>query len=55
MENPVKTVTSNLTVGKVIGFLTIGVVVFAALDYFGITNWLLFPVTTAKSKFGKTS
>ena len=53
MENPVSIVKSNITVGKVFGFFVAGVVVFALLDLAGLSQWLLFPVTTAKQKFGK--
>jgi hypothetical protein len=55
MENPVSIVKSNLSVAKIVGFVVVGLAVFAILDAAKVTNWLLFPVTTAKAKFGKGS
>jgi len=53
--NPLSEVKSNLSVSKIIGFLVVAAVVFAILDFAKLTNWILYPVSTAKAKFGKTS
>jgi hypothetical protein len=53
MDNPVTIIKSNLTVGKIIGFAIAGVALLALLDLAGLTPWFLFPVTTARNKFGK--
>lgn len=47
------TVKSSFSVSKILGFVVVGVIAFAILDLAGLTNWLLFPVTTAKKQFGK--
>jgi hypothetical protein len=54
MENPIAVVKSNLTVSKLVGFAVLAVAVFAVFDFAGLTNWILFPVTTAKAKFART-
>jgi hypothetical protein len=55
MESPAAIVKSALNVSAIIKFIVATVVAFAIFDALGWTNWLLFPVTTAKSKFGKTA
>lgn len=51
MESPVAIVKSAINPGTLIK-AALGFIVLAALfDLAGITNWLLFPVTTAKAKF----
>jgi hypothetical protein len=49
MDNPVTIVKSNLTVGKVVGFIVLGIVVFAIGDLTGLTGWFLAPVTSFKN------
>jgi len=55
MDNPVATIKSNLTPGKLIGFTIVAFAVFAILDATNLTNWILYPVTTARAKFAKQS
>ena len=55
MENPVNIVKSNLSIGKILGFTVVALAVFAIFDFAGITSWILYPVTTAKAKFGSTT
>lgn len=57
MDSPIAAIKSNLSVGKIVGFIVLSLVVFAVLDFTGLTSWILYPVTTAKSKFAapKTS
>ncbi len=50
---PSKVITSNLTPTKLIGGAIVIVAVLAIADAAGVTNWVLFPVTTAKAKFSK--
>lgn len=50
-NNPVQIVKSNLSIGKILGFAFLGLVVFALLDLFGVTDWLLYPVSKAKQMF----
>ncbi len=50
----VKTIAkSAITPGKLVGGLLTFIVLAAIADASGLTNWLLFPVTTAKAKFAK--
>ena len=51
--NPVAIVKSNLSLSKILGFAVLAVITFSILDLAGLTSWILFPVTTAKTKFGK--
>lgn len=51
--NPVAEVKSALNPSAIVKFVAATVVAFAIFDLLGWTNWLLFPVTTAKAKFGK--
>lgn len=53
MESPITIVKSSLNLSKITGFLAVGIFAFALLDLLGVTNWILFPVTTARSKFGR--
>lgn len=53
MESPITTIKSSLSVGKILGFIAVGILAFAILDLAGLTNWLLFPVSTAKKQFNK--
>lgn len=55
MDNPIAVVKSNLSIPKIAGFVVLSLVVFALCDLAGITNYILFPVTTLKAKFAKTS
>jgi len=52
--NPVsevtKAVTSNISVAKVVGWLTLALLSFAAADALGWTDWILYPFTNAKMK-----
>lgn len=53
MENPVKAVTSNLTVSNVIK-VGVGIIAFAAiLELIGWSSLMLQPIATLKAKFGK--
>jgi hypothetical protein len=51
MENPIVAAKSSLSIGKIIGLAVGLVVVFALLDFTGLTDWILYPVTSAKAKF----
>jgi hypothetical protein len=51
--NPVADIKSALNVSAIVKFVAATVVAFAIFDALGWTNWLLFPVTTAKNKFSK--
>jgi len=55
MESPVNTIKNNVSVGKIIGFIILSLVVFAIADFTGLTDWILYPITSAKAKFGKSS
>lgn len=57
MENPVSTLKSNLTPGKIIGWSIVALAVFALADWMGVTSWVLYPVTSFKNKYAasKTS
>jgi hypothetical protein len=55
MENPLATVKSSFSVSKILGFLVLSAIAFAILDVAGVTNWILYPVTTARAKFGKSA
>jgi hypothetical protein len=55
MESPTTIVKSALNPGAIVKFVAATIVAFAIFDALGWTNWLLFPVTTAKAKFGKAS
>ena len=46
-----KAVTSNISVAKVVGWLTLALLSFAAADALGITDWVLYPFSQAKMKF----
>ena len=51
MENPVTTIKSNLSVGKIVGFLVLAFVVFFLLDVAGLTPWILSPYRSIRAKF----
>lgn len=51
--DPINTVKNNLTPTKIIGGLIVTVAIFALADASGLTNWIVYPVTTAKAKFSK--
>lgn len=55
MDSPIAAVKANLSIGKIVGFLILSLAVFAVLDLTGLTAWILYPVTTAKAKFGSTA
>lgn len=48
MDNPIK---ENVSVGKIVGFIVLSMVVFALADATGLTNWILYPYSTIKGKF----
>ena len=52
--NPVAEVKSALNPSAIVKFVIATVVAFAIFDALGWTNWLLFPVTTVKTKYGKS-
>lgn len=54
MESPASIVKQSLNPGAILKFVVATVVAFAIFDALGLTNWLLFPWTTAKNKFSKT-
>jgi hypothetical protein len=51
--DPVQTVKSNLTVGKIVGWTITAIAVLAIADAAGLTPWVIQPVTTAKAKLAK--
>lgn len=51
MESPVAIVKSAVQPGTIVKAVIGFIVVAALFDLAGLTNWLLFPVTTAKAKF----
>jgi hypothetical protein len=53
MDSPAAIVKSALNVSAIVKFVVATIVAFAIFDALGWTNWLLFPVTTAKAKFAK--
>lgn len=55
MENPVAIVKSNLSIGKILGWLILAWVVFAILDVLKVTPFILYPVTALKAKFGSAT
>lgn len=55
MDSPAAIVKSAIAPAAIIKFVVATVVAFAIFDALGWTNWLLFPVTTAKAKFAKAS
>lgn len=50
MQNPIK----QISIGAVLGWVALAVVAFAILDLSGLTNWILYPVSTARATFSKT-
>lgn len=52
--DPIATVKQNLSIPKIVGGAIVLVAVLAIADAAGVTNWILFPVTTAKAKFAKS-
>ena len=55
MESPVAAVKTALMPGSVIKFILGAVVAFAIADLLGWTDWILYPVSSAKQKFGKAA
>lgn len=53
--NPLAEVKNNISVSKIIGFVVVAAVTFAILDFLNATDWILYPVSKAKAKFGKQS
>lgn len=53
MENPIQTVKTAVSVPKIIGFLALGVAVFALLDVLKVTNWFLYPYTSARDAINR--
>lgn len=53
MDSPIATVKSALNPGAIVKFVAATIVAFAIFDALGLTNWLIYPWTTAKSKFSK--
>lgn len=54
MESPVTTIKNSLSVGRIVSFLAISLVVFAILDLLNVTNWILYPVSSAKAAYNRT-
>jgi hypothetical protein len=46
-----KAVTSSFTLPKIVGWFAVGFGIFAALDALGFTDWLLYPISSAKDKW----
>ena len=55
MESPVAAVKSAINVSSILKLLAGTVIIFAALDALNLSDWILYPVTTAKAKFGKAA
>jgi len=53
MESPITTVKAAIMPGALIKYFLAGIFFWARLDLAGVTNWFLYPVTTARAKFGK--
>lgn len=53
MSAPTEIVKSAIQPGKIVGLLIGGLVIAIIADAAGLTNWLLFPFSTAKAKWGK--
>ena len=53
MESPIALVKSAVNPGNILKGAIAFIVLAALFDLAGITNWLLFPVTTARAKFSK--
>lgn len=51
MEKPVAVVKAAISPGSIIKLALGSLALFAILDFAGVTNWILFPVSTAKAKF----
>lgn len=51
--NPVAEVRSALNPSAIVKFVVATVIAFAIFDALGLTNWLLYPWSTAKAKFSK--
>lgn len=55
MDSPVAVVKQGVNPMRII-LLIVGLfVVFAIFDFLNLTDWILYPVTNAKSKFGKSA
>jgi hypothetical protein len=53
MESPITTVKSALNPSSVIKFIAGALVAFAIADLLNLTDWILYPVSSAKSKWSK--
>jgi hypothetical protein len=51
--NPVSEVKAALNPSSVIKFILAAMVAFALADFLNLTDWILYPVSTAKQKFSK--
>lgn len=51
MDSPVQIVKSTLNPGNLIKFAVASLAVFALLNLLGWTDWILYPVDTARAKF----
>jgi len=55
MDSPAQVVKAAINPSSIIRFAVGSLVVFALLDLLGVTDWILFPVTTARQKFARPS
>jgi len=55
MENPASVVKAAIQPGTIIKWFVGGLVGFAALDLLGWTDYLLYPVSSLKARFGKSA
>lgn len=51
--NPIVEVKNNINIGKIVAWLAAGIVVFAILNAANVTDWLIYPVDSFKTKFLK--
>ena len=55
MDSPVTIVKQAILPSSIIRVLVGTLVAFALLDLLGATSWILYPVSTARQKFGGPS
>jgi len=49
MESPVSTIKNNISLSKIMAFIVTAFVVFAIMDFAGLTNWVISPVSSFKA------
>jgi len=55
MDSPVTIVKQAILPSSIIRVLVGTLVAFALLDLLGATSWILYPISTARQKFGGPS